>query len=73
MNNVICGLGAGICEAVCAVTPVEKPGRYEMEPMFVEVADVRMSGNDWFSHPISIVVVVVAVVVVVVSFLFGGC
>eukprot|EP00490_Sorites_sp_Unknown_P001126 CAMPEP_0114683928 /NCGR_PEP_ID=MMETSP0191-20121206/58445_1 /TAXON_ID=126664 /ORGANISM="Sorites sp." /LENGTH=311 /DNA_ID=CAMNT_0001965855 /DNA_START=61 /DNA_END=993 /DNA_ORIENTATION=+ len=23
MNNVICGLGAGICEAVCAVTPVE--------------------------------------------------
>merc|ERR1712050_782902 len=22
-NNVICGLGAGICEAVCAVTPVE--------------------------------------------------
>ena len=26
MNNVICGLGAGICEAVCAVTPVERPG-----------------------------------------------
>lgn len=23
MNNVICGLGAGVCEAVCAVTPVE--------------------------------------------------
>merc|ERR1712151_800415 len=23
MNNVICGMGAGICEAVCAVTPVE--------------------------------------------------
>mmetsp|Transcript_24917 Transcript_24917/g.62449 ORF Transcript_24917/g.62449 Transcript_24917/m.62449 type:complete len:295 (+) Transcript_24917:61-945(+) len=22
-NNIICGLGAGICEAVCAVTPVE--------------------------------------------------
>lgn len=27
MNNVICGLGAGICEAVCAVTPVEPLGR----------------------------------------------
>merc|ERR1712216_706445 len=23
MNNVICGLGAGVTEAVCAVTPVE--------------------------------------------------
>jgi len=22
-NNIICGMGAGICEAVCAVTPVE--------------------------------------------------
>lgn len=26
MNNVICGLGAGICEAVFAVTPVESLG-----------------------------------------------
>merc|ERR1712039_312415 len=22
-NNIICGMGAGVCEAVCAVTPVE--------------------------------------------------
>merc|ERR1712151_908617 len=23
MNNIICGMGAGLCEAVCATTPVE--------------------------------------------------
>ena len=32
MNNVICGLGAGICEAVCAVTPVEPLGDVKKSP-----------------------------------------